>query len=226
MPEVAVDGIHDMGGMQDWGSVSAPPADEKPFTEDWEKRAFALALLSMRVSGTNLDAFRHSMNRLTPLDYLADGYYGRWLRGAENLLTDSGILAPGAVDARTAKLMGESEVTEPDPPEPHKPEYKPAGPGSIRPLDTPSRFAAGDSVRAKDIHPSGHTRLPQYVRGRTGSVRRVQPAQVLPDTNAHFKGEHPQHVYSVEFSSHELWGDDGEDFVLNIDLYDDYLEPA
>ena len=174
-----MDGIHDMGGMQDFGAVHPPDPAEVPFPEEWEKRAFAIALLSMRLSGTNLDAFRHSMNRLTPLDYLADGYYGRWLRGAENLLTDSGIIAEGAVDARTRKMLGE-DVTEPQAPEPHKPDYKPAGPGSLRPLDTAPRFSPGDRVRAKDIHPSGHTRLPRYVRGRTGSVRRVQPAQVLP----------------------------------------------
>jgi nitrile hydratase len=220
-----LDGIHDMGGMQDWGSVSATAPDDPPFTEDWEKRAFALALLSMRVSGTNLDAFRHSMNRLQPLDYLADGYYGRWLRGAENLLTDSGIIAPGAVDARTRKQLGE-DVIDPPEPEPSKPDYKPTGGGSLRPLDAPPRFSPGDSVRAKDIHPSGHTRLPHYVRGRAGTVRRRQPAAVFPDTNAHFQGENIQHVYSVEFHSQDLWGDDAEVFVLNIDLYDDYLEPV
>lgn len=221
-----MDGIHDMGGMQDWGSITPHSPDERPFTEEWEKRAFALALLSMRVSGTNLDAFRHSMNRLSPLDYLADTYYGRWLRGAENLLTDSGILAPGAVDARTRTMLGEAGVDEPTAPEPHKPDYQPTGPGSLRPLDTTPRFSPGDLVRAKDIHPSGHTRLPHYVRGRGGTVRRVQPAQVFPDTNAHFEGENTQHVYSVEFHSHELWGVESEDFVLNIDLYDDYLEPV
>jgi nitrile hydratase len=220
-----VDGIHDMGGMQDWGSVSAPSPDERPFREEWEKRAFALALLSMRVSGTNLDAFRHSMNRLEPLDYLADGYYGRWLRGAENLLTDSGIIAPGAVDARTRKELGE-EVMEPPEPEASRPDYKPAGPGSLRPLDASPRFSPGDPVRAKDIHPSGHTRLPRYVRGRVGTVRQVQPAHLFPDTNAHFEGENVQHVYSVEFLSSELWGADAEVFLLNIDLYDDYLEPV
>jgi nitrile hydratase len=214
-----------MGGMQDFGSVDAPSPDERPFTEEWERRAFAMALLAMRVSGTNLDAFRHSMDRLTPLDYLADGYYGRWLRGAENLLTDSGIIAPGAVDARTRKQLGE-DVIEPPEPEAHRPDYKPTGPGSLRPLATDPRFSPGDAVRAKDIHPSGHTRLPHYVRGRSGMVRRVQPAHVLPDTNAHFVGEDIQHVYSVEFHSHDLWGSDSEDFVLNIDLYDSYLEPV
>lgn len=221
-----MDGIHDMGGMQDWGAVDAPPHDDPVFAEEWEKRAFALALLSMRVSGANLDAFRHSMNRLAPLDYLADGYYGRWLRGAENLLTDSGIIAPGAVDARTRMQLGEADVVEPPAPDAHKPDYQPTGPGSLRPLDAAPRFSPGDSVRAKDIHPSGHTRLPHYVRGRAGTVRRVQPAAVFPDTHAHFDGENIQFVYSVEFDSHDLWGSESEDFVLNIDLYDDYLEPV
>ena len=30
-----------------------------------------MALLSMRVSGTNLDAFRHALERQAPLEYLA-----------------------------------------------------------------------------------------------------------------------------------------------------------
>jgi nitrile hydratase len=220
-----MDGIHDMGGMQDWGSVKAPERDEAPFREDWEKKAFALALLSMRVSGTNLDAFRHSMNRLTPVDYLVDGYYGRWLRGAENLLTDSGIIAPGAVDARTRKMRGD-DVEEPPTPEPHKPDYAPTGPGSLRQVDDKPRFVVGERVRAADIHPTGHTRLPRFVRGRSGTVRKVQPAHLLPDTHAHFQGENPQHVYSVEFASRQLWGEDAEEFVLNIDLYESYLEAA
>jgi nitrile hydratase len=96
----------------------------------------------------------------------------------------------------------------------------------LRQVDSKPRFAVGDRVRAADLHPSGHTRLPRYVRGRSGTVRREQPAALLPDTHAHFQGENPQHVYSVEFASSELWGDDAEAFVLNIDLYESYLETA
>jgi nitrile hydratase len=218
-----VDGIHDMGGMQVWGPVLEPDPDEPPFSEEWERRAFAIALLSMRVSGTNLDAFRHSMERLHPVDYLADGYYGRWLRGGETLLTDSGIIAPGAVDARARRLRGE-DVTEPAPPEPHKPDYQPTGPGSLRQTDAPPKFAAGDRVRAADVRPTGHTRLPRYVRGRVGTVRRVQPSALLPDTHAHFLGENAQPVYSVAFPSRELWGPDSEEFVLHVDMFESYLE--
>jgi nitrile hydratase len=218
-----MDGIHDMGGMQDWGSVKAPDPEEPVFHDEWEKKAFALALLSMRVSGTNLDAFRYAMDRLHPMDYMGDGYYGRWLRGAENLLTDSGIIAPGAVDARARNRLG-AGVAEPEAPEPHKPDYAPTGPGSLRQVDSKPAYAVGDRVRAADIHPKGHTRLPRFVRGRSGTVRKVQPAHLLPDTHAHFQGENPQHVYSVEFASSELWGQDAEDFVINVDLYESYLE--
>ena len=121
-----------------------------------------MALLSMRMSGTNLDAFRHALNRQHPIDYLAYGYYGRWLKMAENLLVDSSIIAPGAVDARARKLRGE-DVEEPPPTEPNKPDYKPTAAGSLRQVDDPPKFAVGDRVRASQRapdrpHPVGRLR--------------------------------------------------------------------
>ncbi len=220
-----MDTIADMGGMQGFGSVALTDPFDPPFHHEWERRAFALALLSMRVSGTNLDSFRHALARQHPRDYLADGYYGRWLKCAENLLTDSAIIAPGAVEARARKLAGE-QVEEPATPEPNKPDYKPAAAGSIRPVEDPPRFVVGDRVVVKNISPTGHTRLARYVRGRSGTVAALRPAQVLPDTNAHFLGENPQHVYTVAFDSHELWGPEGESFTLNFDAYESYLEEA
>jgi nitrile hydratase len=217
-----VDTIADMGGMQGFGSVLVEE-NEPVFHEEWERRAFALALLSMRTSGTNLDSFRHALFRQHPIDYFADGYYGRWLKLAENLLTDSSIIAPGAVEARARRLRGE-DVEEPPAPEPNKPDYKPTAAGSIRQIEDQPKFAVGDRVRAKDLHPTGHTRLARYVRGRTGVVAAIRPAQVLPDTNAHFLGENAQHVYTVAFDSAELWGPDSERFTLNADLYESYLE--
>ncbi len=216
--------VHDLGGAPGWGALHPPRPDEPPFSEDWERRAFALALLSMRVSGTNLDAFRYSMSRLDRSAYFDEGYYGRWLNGAENLLLDSAIIAPGAIDARARTLRGEA-VEEPAVPEPRRPDYKPTAAGSIRTIDTPPAFAVGDRVRVRDdLHPPGHTRVAGYVRGHEGVVDFVQPAQVLPDTHAHFLGENPQYVYSVRFSSRELWGADSEPFDVNIDMYESYLE--
>lgn len=220
-----MDTIADLGGKQGMGPVQLTPPDAPPFSEEWERRAFAMALLSMRTSGTNLDTFRWALECQHPLDYLLDGYYGRWLNCAEILLVESAIIAPGAVEARARKLAGE-DVEEPPTPEPNKPDYKPTAAGSIRQVDTPPKFAVGDRVRARLIHPPGHTRLAWYTRGRTGVVQMIQPAQVLPDTNAHFLGENAQHVYNVSFDSQELWGPDAEPFELRFDMYEDYLEPA
>ncbi|HEY4411070.1 MAG TPA: nitrile hydratase subunit beta [Acidimicrobiia bacterium] len=220
-----MDGIHDMGGTQGWGALHFDP-EEPAFTAPWEGRAFAMCLLSMnRLSGRNLDAMRHALERLRPLQYLENGYYGRWLLMSETLLTDSGVIAEGAVDARARKLRGEA-VTEPPDPALSKPDYTPTGPGSLRAVDTPPRFKVGQQVRARNLHPKGHTRLPRYVRGQIGTVERIQPSALLPDTNAHFIAENPQHVYQVSFDSQTLWGEDVEPFVLHIDLFDDYLEAA
>ena len=128
-----MDSIADMGGMQGWGSVTYEAgADDPPFHEPWEGRAFAMTLLAInRLSGQNLDAMRHALSRLHPVDYLVDGYYGRWLNCAELMLVDSGIIAPGAIDARARRLGGE-DVTEPPEPTPTKPDYAGTGPGSLR----------------------------------------------------------------------------------------------
>lgn len=218
-----MDTIADMGGARGWGRAPVP-ADEPVFAESWEGRAFAMTVLTMgRVSGRNLDAFRHALERLDRDDYLEDGYYGRWLNAAELMLTDSSILAPGAVNARARANRGE-QGDEPAFPEPDRPDYQPSAAGSLRQIDGPPRFAVGDRVRAKDVDPAGHTRLAKYVRGHRGVIEIVQPAALLPDTHAHFQGENPQHVYAVAFDSRELWGADAEPFQLHADLFESYLE--
>ncbi|MEV7323927.1 nitrile hydratase subunit beta [Streptomyces sp. NPDC093970] len=220
-----MDGIADMGGTPGWGPVHPPRPDEPVFAEDWQRKAFALAILSGRVAsgGINTDAFRHALERLDRARYLDDGYYGRWLNAGELMLTERTVLAPGAVEARARNLRGE-HVPEPPVTEPDRPRYAPAAEGSLRTIDSPPAFGVGDRVRARNVTVPGHTRLPGYVRGHAGVVDIVQPAHVLPDTNAHFKGENPQYVYSVRFDSHELWGTGAESFTLVAEMYESYLE--
>ena len=77
------------------------------------------------------------------------------------------------------------------------------------------------------MNPIGHTRLPRYARAKSGVIERDHGVFLFPDTNAHFLGEKPQHVYSVRFSARELWGEAAkpQDSVY-LDLFDDYLESA
>ncbi|MDX2733227.1 MULTISPECIES: nitrile hydratase subunit beta [unclassified Streptomyces] len=218
-----MEGIADMGGTEGWGPTHPPRADEAVFPEPWQGRAFALTRSSVQLAGLNLDAFRHAIERLDPTAYLADGYFGRWLNAAELILAESAILEPTAIQARARNLRGE-QVEEPPIPEPTKPGYAPTAKGSLRTIDAAPAFAEGERVRAKNMSPTGHTRLPGYVRGHTGVVALLQPASVLPDTNAHFQGENPEYVYSVRFDSHELWGAEAEPFTLTIEMFESYLE--
>ncbi len=92
--------------------------------------------------------------------------------------------------------------------------------------DVAPRFTPGEHVLARNLNPAGHTRLPRYIRGKRGVVDSDHGVFVFPDTSAHGKGEKPQHVYSVRFSAHELWGPDAsERDSLYIDLWDDYIDP-
>jgi nitrile hydratase subunit beta len=89
------------------------------------------------------------------------------------------------------------------------------------------RFAAGDKVRARNINPEGHTRLPRYARGRSGVIERLHGAHVFPDSNARSAGEAPQPLHTVRFTARELWGEaaNAADAVC-LDLWEDYLETA
>ncbi|WP_433507151.1 SH3-like domain-containing protein [Pseudonocardia halophobica] len=213
--------VSDLGGAPGHGPVPAPDPAEPVFGERWEGRAFALTAFTIgRLSGRNLEAFRDTLDRLTPAEYHDPGYFGRWLHAAEAMLVASAVLAPGAVDARARRLAGETVEDPPDPPEPAKPDYAPTAPGSLREVEATPEYAVDDRVRARE-----GARLPGYARGRVGTVARVQPAHVLPDTHAVFAGENAQHVYTVRFSAHELWGD-GDDVVVTLELFETYLERA
>ena len=91
--------------------------------------------------------------------------------------------------------------------------------------NTRQRFVVGERVKAKNMNPSGHTRLPRYIRGREGKIVEARGSFVFPDTVAHDLGESPQLLYSVRFEASELWGNDNEcREAVYIDMWDSYLE--
>ena len=93
--------------------------------------------------------------------------------------------------------------------------------------DVAPKFGVGDKVRAINIHPIGHTRLPRYIRGKFGTVARDHGVFAFPDTSVSGVHSDPQHVYSVRFEGEELWGADvNVNSSLYIDLFDNYLESA
>ena len=87
------------------------------------------------------------------------------------------------------------------------------------------RFKAGDRVIARNMNPTGHTRIPRYVRGRHGVIYRDWGVFVFPDTHSRGEGTKPQHCYAVEFDGNELWGSEHPAGELGyVDLWEDYLE--
>jgi nitrile hydratase subunit beta len=219
-----MNGVHDMGGMHGMGPIRLE-ANEPVFHEAWEGRVLGLNRATGAHRKWNIDAFRHSIERLPPADYLRMSYYEKWLAGLITLLTESGLVTqvelesgrPAAGSVKAIPVLTAEQV----------PAVVAARGSFERPVNTPPRFAVGQPVRAKKINPTGHTRLPGYARGRIGIVDRIHGAHVFPDSNAHFRGEDPQHLYSVRFSARELWGEEAapRDAVY-IDLWESYLDPA
>lgn len=215
--------VHDIGGWHGFGRVEHSPGDPA-FHEPWEARIFAMALSTGGRRGFNLDATRHRGERLDPVAYFRNGYYGRWLAALELGLQEDGLLAPGELDAWLAAGGRQGSAA------PGKVPPRRRGAMTdfsvIRKVDQAPAFSLGEQVITRNHQPAGHTRLPAYARGRRGAIRHVHPAMVFPDTNAHGLGENPQYVYSVEFAGEELWGDAAEKGTcLMLDLFESYLEP-
>jgi len=214
-----MNGIHDMGGMHGFGRVEVEEK-EPLFHARWEGRVRAMVLQMLFGGWTNIDAFRHAIERVDPAIYLTVGYYGRWLRALETLLVEACVLSPGELAARVAGRALPTSGTIPSPP------HRGGRLDVTRCIDAPAQFRVGQAVRARNLHPAGHTRLPRYTRGKRGVVQHIRSAFVFPDTNAHGLGEKPQYVYSVRFPARELWGEDAEArATVCIDLFEDYLEP-
>ena len=218
-----MNGVHDMGGMQGFGPVQ-PEENEPVFHLAWEGRVYALNR-ALRAHGRwNLDAWRWEIEQLPPAAYLQMSYYERWLTINRSLAVKHGLLTPAELSS------GRAEPALP----PHKPaltlEMAPRflTRGVAQTSHPPEPlFTVGQSVRARNIHPAGHTRLPRYARGHQGVIVRDHGVYEFPDTNSQFAGQKWQHVFAVRFTARELWGPTAPPHdSIHIDLWDDYLEPA
>jgi len=215
---------HDLGGQMGFGPIN-PEKDEPVFHSDWEKRALALTLCGGAMGHWSIDESRHARESLHPVDYLSSSYYEIWIKGLEALLLRHGFvteedLAAGA--PVSPSRPPKRKLLAPDVP-------ATLGRGGPTERDKPGkpRFAIGDRVRTIVIHPTGHTRLPRYARGKTGTIERFHRAHVFPDSSAHGGGENPDWLYSVAFDARELWGRDADPAsVVSIDAWESYLEPA
>lgn len=219
-----MNGVHDMGGMQDMGPIHHEK-NEPVFHEAWEGRVYALNRAAAAGGKWNLDASRYEIELIPPADYLRMSYYERWHARLVELLIKRRVVTRAEIESgqpakdspkATPVLTPAKLVSVTAPANPERPNAK-----------VPPRFTTGLHVRARNIHPVHHTRIPRYVRGKQGVILRDHGIFIFPDTNAHFAGENPQHVYSVRFAAQELWGSQASPRdSVHLDLWDDYLELA
>jgi nitrile hydratase beta subunit len=219
-----MNGVHDMGGMDGFGKVEVEP-NEPMFHSRWESRVLAMVRAMGAAGAFNIDTSRFYREALPPHVYLSSSYYKKWLLGLEDMLVEKGYI-------------NRDEVTEGRALGPAKPlKHGRFSVGDVerimvrgkfgRDAQAPAKFRAGDRVRAKNIHPLTHTRLPRYVRGHVGVVERDHGVQVFPDSAAIEAGENPQWLYTVVFDGVELWGADSDPTVkISIDAFEPYLEKA
>jgi nitrile hydratase len=219
-----MNGAQDMGGMMGFGPV-VPERDEPMFHAAWERRAFALTLAMGATGSWNLDQSRFARESLPPGQYLAKSYYEIWLAGLEKLMAERGLVTPAEIAAGKA-LSPPKPVTRTLAAENVESTLRKGGP-TRRPATAAQRFQAGQRVRARNMHPTGHTRLPRYVRGHVGAITHVHGAHVFPDANAAGQGESPQWLYTVRFPAQELWGEAADpNGTVSVDAWESYLEPA
>ena len=219
-----MDGAHDMGGVP-WSGPVRPEPDEPVFHAEWERRAFALTLAMGTPGGWNIDMSRFARENRPPADYLSKSYYEIWLAGIERLMQERGLVEADEIAAGRSlhparhvdKILKRDDVA--------------ALLRRSRPSEREAKgsalFAIGDRVRAKNIHPATHTRLPQYVRGHVGRIELVHGCHVFPDSNARGAGEDPQWLYTVTFAGSDLWPDAPDpNLSISVDAWEPYLERA
>jgi nitrile hydratase len=221
-----MDGVHDMGGMHGFGKVS-DPGDELAYHERWEPRVFAIQLLVGQErlgAGPGGRAVREEMD---PAHYLAASYYERWLYSAEQRLLRKGTIVPGDVEAMMERLRsGEAMPQHQDPAMAERMLESLRKSMPMAPPPEAARLRPGQRVRVKRMHPPGHTRCPRYVRGAVGTVEAVRGADRLPDRAVYGERIDREPVYSVAFTSEELWGPGDEPpWTVSLDLWETYLEP-
>ena len=203
-----------------------PKQDDGDFSQsDYSLRTRALVSVLTR---KNLLIRDHE--NIPPALYLSLPYYARWLYVQERAAIEAGIVT-------------EDELRDPDGPDgpletPELPGFVPPSPEALIRLlgqdasaridaDVEPRFEVGDAVIARNEYPAGITRMPGYVRGRRGVIDRDHGVYPFQDTLPPGEPRRSQHVYSVRFSSRELWASRGNprDYV-HADLWGDHLEAA
>jgi nitrile hydratase beta subunit len=215
-----MNGAHDMGGMQDMGPISRGE-NEPVFHAEWERRMFAL----FNAVDVDWPYRRTQIELIPPAEYLRMSYYEKWLAALPQILIKTGMASSAEIESGNSiggtntkwHVLSVAEVATWDVPERARPEK----------ITAHTQLHVGQRIRARNLNPVGHTRLPRYVRGKVGTIERDGGIEELQDTDILGLGDKRQHVYTVRFAARELWGDQANPRdAVYVDMWEGYLETA
>ncbi|MGH3169710.1 MAG: nitrile hydratase subunit beta [Trebonia sp.] len=243
---------HALGGLE--GLDEAPlDLEKRVFVADWERRIFGIHAAMMGLSSSLRDAvpgydltavpttfetvwtwadLRKRAEAMHPFEYFKLRYYEKWLGGISAYLVENGYLTEDELSTLSGRYRAEPAAPLParrdDAIDQQVLRY-------LREGDTPRRgpaapaFKVGDQVVVKDPPRGEHTRLPGYLRGRTGRAIRVFEGNYayFCSTGADGLGT-PMPVYVVRFEPDELWGPAAEPSAgpQYAEIYEVYLATA
>ncbi len=215
-----------MGGRFGDGPVVPEPEHVK-FHADWHPRALAITLACGSLGLWNLDVSRHARESLSPADYGRFSYYEKWIAALADLLVGTGALT--AEELAQGQAAGDSDLADRRLAAAAVAGVLARGGPATRPSNVSAVFAVGDVVQVRRLPENmmvsgGHTRLPAYAAGAVGTVVRLHGSHVLPDSNAHGRGEAPEPLYAVALRARDIWAhpEHPDDEVI-LDLWQSYL---
>ena len=202
-----MDGMHDLGGKQGFGSVRHS-TKAKVFHAPWEKRVNALLALAVKNRLLNMDEYRHAIERMEPRHYLSASYYERSMTGLATLCVEKGFITHDELERTAGGAF---------------PLSRPSAPGRTN-ASPRGHFRPGDRVRVKEDFVPGHIRMPGYIRGKTGVVVSESPAYPFPDAHAHGVTAADEPTYDVCFRSEDLWPNGADPALVHAGVFESYLE--
>lgn len=203
-----MDGIHDLGGKQGYGTVRYTPG-ATAFHARWEVQANSLYAFAVRCGIFNMDEYRHAIERMDPRHYLTASYYERSLTSLATLCVEKGLVTREELERRAGGAF---------------PLSSPSAPGRTN-APARNRFKPGDRVRVKLDFVPGHIRLPGYIRGKVGTVVGESPPYPFPDAHAHGVEAQDEPTYDVRFRAEDLWPNGCDPALVHVGVFQSYLEP-
>ena len=241
---------HALGGLENLGPVNLEP---RVFVQPWEQRIFGIHTVMMAESAHLAQALprypvdtlptafkdtwtwaslRTGAEAMHPFEYFKFRYYEKWLGGIAQFFIDRGYITREELAEHTALYRDQPHAPLPERPSgPIKAQvvdYLLRGEWGLRPLAAAPRFAEGDTVVVADPPAADHTRLPGYLRNKTGRVDQVYPGAFEYFVSTGPDGlEGAMPVYRIAFDAADIWGTGFSEpnTLIYADLFEVYVAP-